>query len=80
MKWYKVEEKLPKDKTLVVVWYGAKTEVVDGRIDRTVYNTYKMAFYEDGLWKDMSDFSDFNKNLADKYRIDKWYEIPSASK
>lgn len=75
MKWNKPSEKTPRDKTLVVIWGGKGPEVIDSRYDRTVYNTYKLALYTDNKWLDVEDWN-FDINLADKYRIDKWIEIP----
>ena len=74
MKWYKITEKNPRNKTLVAIWYSqCLCQPVDPRYDTTVYNTYKLAFYEDGRW---IDYEDHETNLANKYRIDKWCEIP----
>ncbi len=77
MKWYKPSEELPKDKTLVVVWgsSGQVPDVIDSRFDRTVYNTYKLALYIDSKWLDVVDFN-FDVNLADTFRVDKWIEVP----
>ena len=74
MKWYEVKEKNPRNKSLVVIWYGQNIpQPVDDSIDITVYNTYMLAFYEDGKWLDI-EYPEIN--LANKYRIDKWYNIP----
>jgi len=75
LKWYRSNEKTPKDKTLVVIWGGRGPDIIDSRYDRTVYNTYKLVLYFDNKWLDIDDFN-FDVNLADTYRIDKWIEIP----
>ena len=73
-KWYKTSEKLPDDRTLVAIWYGTiRPQPVDHRYDVTVYNLYRMAYYEGGKWLDCEDI---DINLSDKYRIDSWCEIP----
>ena len=74
MKWYKITEKNPSNKSLVAIWYHYNHhQPIDSRYDPTVYNSYKLAFYEDGKWLDLEDFE---TNLANKHRIYKWYEVP----
>ena len=77
MKWYKLNEKTPKNKTFVVIYVGVLPEIIDSRYDRTVYNTYRLALYTDGKWLDIENF---DVNLADTYYIDKWIEIPFENK
>jgi hypothetical protein len=71
MKWYHPSEKLPSNNSIVVIWYGTGLEVVDPKIDRTVYNWYQLAFYTDNEWETTAGFS-----LAENTRIDAWCEVP----
>ena len=74
MKWYKITEKNPRNKGLVAIWYRQNFyQPVDSRYDITVYNSYMFAFYKNKKWLDLDTYQ---VDLASKYRIDKWCEVP----
>ena len=46
MKWYDIDEKLPKNRSLVAIWYRkGSAPSVDNKYIKTVYSTYKIVFY-----------------------------------
>ena len=78
MKWYKYNEKKPKEQTFAILYISSELDgqPVDFRYNEMVYKFYKLGRYHDGCWRDpYLSLLNTLSNLENIFNIKGWCEI-----